>query len=58
MDLLTGFFLTILFFYSMTQILKFYGVNQSSYGIFLLFYILMGMMIVILPHKEKMWITK
>jgi hypothetical protein len=58
MDLLTAFFLTILFFYSMTQILKFYGVSQSSYGIFLLFYILMGMMILILPHKEKMWNAK
>ena len=38
MDAVTIIGLTLIFFYSLTKILSFYGVDQSTYGIYLLFY--------------------
>ena len=52
MDPVTSLGLTILFFYCMTQILSFYGVNQSTYGVYILFYILIALCIVILPRDN------
>lgn len=42
--------LTIIFFYSLIQILKFYGVGEDIYGIYLLFYIFIILCILILPN--------
>ena len=42
--------LSIIFFYSVTQILKFYGVGEDVYGIYVLFYILIIISILILPN--------
>ncbi len=42
--------LSIIFFYSLTQILKFYGVDEDVYGVYILFYIFIIMCILILPN--------
>ena len=42
--------ISIIFFYSLTQILNFYGVDQSSYGVYVLFYIFIILCILILPN--------
>jgi hypothetical protein len=42
--------LSIVFFYSLTQILIFYGVDESSYGAYILFYIFIIMCILVLPN--------
>ena len=42
--------LSILFFYSLTQILNFYGVGQDVYGIYILFYIFIILCILVLPN--------
>lgn len=52
MDPVTSLGLAILFFYSMTKILSFYGVSESTYGVYVLFYILIAFCIAILPHEE------
>jgi len=41
--------LSIIFFYSLSQILNFYGVNEYSYGVYILFYIFIVLCILILP---------
>lgn len=43
--------ISIVFFYSLTQILNFYGVSQEIYGVYILFYIFIVMSILILPHS-------
>jgi hypothetical protein len=52
MDSITMIGLSIIFFYCLTQILKFYGVSESTYGVYLLFYIFIGLCILILPNQE------
>jgi len=42
--------LSVIFFYSITQILKFYGVDESSYGVYILFYIFIIICILVLPN--------
>jgi len=42
---------SIIFFYSLIQILKFYGVNEDVYGIYILFYIFIIISILILPNQ-------
>jgi hypothetical protein len=42
---------SIIFFYSLTQILKFYGIEENVYGIYILFYIFLILCILILPHN-------
>jgi hypothetical protein len=42
--------LSILFFYSLTQILTFYGIGQDTYGIYILFYIFIILCILVLPN--------
>ncbi len=41
---------SILFFYSLTQILTFYGVGQDTYGVYILFYIFIILCILVLPN--------
>jgi len=43
--------LSIVFFYSLTQILNFYGVGEDAYGVYVLFYIFIIMCILILPNE-------
>jgi hypothetical protein len=52
MDPVTSLGLGILFLYSMTKILSFYGVSESTYGVYVMFYLLIGLCITILPHEE------
>jgi hypothetical protein len=43
--------ISIIFFYSVTQILKFYGVGEDVYGVYVLFYIMIIISILILPNE-------
>ena len=43
--------LSIIFFYTLTQILSFYGVDQSVYGVYLMFYMFIMLCILILPNN-------
>ena len=43
--------LSIIFFYSLTQILNFYGIGQDVYGVYILFYIFIILCILILPNN-------
>jgi hypothetical protein len=43
--------LSIVFFYSITQILKFYGVGEDVYGVYILFYIFIIISILVLPNS-------
>jgi hypothetical protein len=47
---LTG--LTIIFFYCITKILKFYGLNESDYAVYIFFYILIALCILVLPTED------
>ena len=42
--------ISMIFFYSIIQILKFYGVKEENYGIYLLFYMFLILAIIVLPH--------
>jgi len=42
--------LSIIFFYSLTQILKFYGISEDVYGVYILFYIFLVICILVLPN--------
>jgi hypothetical protein len=41
---------SIIFFYSLTQILNFYGVGEDVYGVYILFYIFIIISILVLPN--------
>jgi hypothetical protein len=43
--------ISIIFFYSLTQILKFYGVGEDVYGVYILFYIMIIISILVLPNE-------
>jgi hypothetical protein len=43
---------SIVFFYSLSQILKFYGVGEDVYGVYLLFYIFIIICILVLPNDN------
>jgi hypothetical protein len=43
--------LSIVFFYSITQILQFYGVGEDVYGVYILFYIFIIISILVLPNS-------
>jgi len=51
MNPITLFGLSIIFFYSIIQILHFYGVEEDSYGIYMLFYLFLIICILILPNN-------
>ena len=42
--------IALIIFYCITQILNFYGVSISTYGIYLVFFGFMTLTFVILPH--------
>jgi hypothetical protein len=42
---------SIVFFYSLTQILQFYGVGEDIYGVYILFYVFIVISILILPNQ-------
>lgn len=50
MNTITLIGLSVIFFYSIIQILKFYGVTEDAYGVYLLFYIFIILCIFILPN--------
>lgn len=50
MNTITLIGLSVIFFYSIIQILKFYGVTEDVYGVYLLFYIFIILCIMILPN--------
>ena len=41
---------SIIFFYSLSQILNFYGVGEDVYGVYILFYIFIIISILVLPN--------
>ncbi len=43
--------IAIIFFYSIIQILKFYGLKEENYGIYLFFYLFLLISIIVLPHN-------
>jgi len=43
---------TIIFFYAIIQILKFYGVDSSVYGTYLMFYTSLVLSVFVLPNGE------
>ena len=42
--------LSIIIFYSLIQVLNFYGVTEDVYGVYVLFYIFIILCILILPN--------
>ena len=42
--------ISIIFFYSLTQIMKFYGIGEDVYGVYVLFYIFIIISIIVLPN--------
>lgn len=51
MHVITFIGLSIVFFYSLIQILNFFGISQEIYGSYLLFYIFMTISILVLPNN-------
>jgi hypothetical protein len=51
MNTITLIGLSIIFLYSLIQILKFYGIGEDVYGVYILFYIFILISILILPTK-------
>jgi hypothetical protein len=51
MNAITLIGVSIIFFYSLTQILKFYGVGEDVYGVYILFYIMIIISILVLPNE-------
>lgn len=51
MNAITLIGISIIFFYSLTQILKFYGVGEDVYGVYVLFYIFIIVSILVLPNE-------
>jgi len=43
--------ISIILFYSSSQLLKFYGIGEDDYGIYILFYIFIALCILILPNN-------
>lgn len=42
--------MSVVFFYTLIQILKFYGIGEDVYGVYILFYIFIIISILILPN--------
>jgi hypothetical protein len=51
MNIITLIGLSVILFYSITQILKFYGIGEDIYGVYVLFYIFIIISIIILPNN-------
>jgi hypothetical protein len=41
----------VIFFYCLIQILKFYGIGEEVYGIYIIFYVMLLLSICILPNN-------
>jgi hypothetical protein len=52
MNAITIIGLSVIFFYSITQVLNFYGIGEDVYGVYILFYIFIILCILILPNNE------
>ncbi len=52
MDAITLIGLSVIILYSLTQILNFYGIDQSAYGAYMLFYVFIVVCILVLPNGE------
>jgi hypothetical protein len=52
MNIITVLGLSVIFLYSLTQILKFYGIGEDTYGIYVLFFVFVVISGLILPKKE------
>jgi hypothetical protein len=50
-DIITLLGFSLLFFYSLSKILVFYGINEDVYGVFVLFYMFLILSKIILPNK-------
>jgi hypothetical protein len=50
MNAITLIGISIIFFYSLTQILNFYGVGEDIYGVYILFYIFIIISLLVLPN--------
>jgi hypothetical protein len=50
-NIITTIGLSTIIFYTMINILKFYGINENIYGIYLLFYLFMVVSIIVLPNN-------
>jgi len=50
MNTITIIGISIILLYSITEILKFYGISQEKYGIYVMFYIFILLCILVLPH--------
>jgi hypothetical protein len=42
---------SMIFLYSLSQILNFYGISQEIYGVYILFYIFIIISILVLPNE-------
>jgi len=51
MNIITLIGFSVILFYSIIQILKFYGIGEETYGVYLLFYIFIILCILILPNN-------
>ena len=51
-DNITMIGLSVIILYVIVQILTFYGVDQSAYGIYLVFFLFILLSILILPNNE------
>jgi len=52
MNTITIIGISVIFLYSLTQILKFFGIREDSYGIYIIFFIFILISSLILPKKE------
>ena len=52
MDSITLIGITIVFFFCLNKILNFYGVDESAYGVYILFYLLLCLCNLVLPNEE------
>jgi hypothetical protein len=52
MESITFIGLLLIFLYALSQILSFYGVSKSTYGIYISFYLLLSLFMVTLPTNE------
>jgi len=43
--------IAVIFFYGIVQILKFYGIGEEVYGVYLLFYLMLLITVFVLPNK-------
>lgn len=50
MNTITIIGVSVILLYAITQILKFYGISQDKYMVYVMFYIFILLCIIVLPH--------